>query len=592
VDAEAVARSVARPEDVARAMEVARASITLVRNEGALVPLRAEEPLRLLHLVLSSDVRNPAVQGFPEDELASRRIPAETVSLGPEVSAETSGEIVGRAASFTHVLASCFVRVTAKRGNADMSESHARLLGSLVATGKPVLAVSFGSPYLLRQFPEIPVYIAAYGSAESSQRAAVGALFGEFPLTGKLPVTLPGLYAYGHGLEMPRRAVSLGAASPREAGFREGGLDAADAVVARGVAERAFPGAVLAVGKDGSLAHLRAFGRLHYGPEAEEVRPDTIYDLASLTKIVVTTTAAMILVDEERLDLAQPVSAFVPAFRGGAKDRVTVEQLLTHSSGLDWWSPLYLELKGREEYLRRIEAMDLVYEPGTKSLYSDLGVILLGEVLERVAGEPLDAFAKRRVLDPLAMKDTAYRPGTELRPRIAPTEDDPWRGRLLRGEVHDENAFALGGVAPHAGLFGTAGDLARFAQMLLYGGVFEHQRIVSRKTVERFTRRAGIAGSSRALGFDTPTSGDGARSSTPGAPGYSSAGSLLSEGSFGHTGFTGTSLWIDPTRRLFVILLTNRVHPRRDNDAIRQVRAEVADAVVRALEGPVAGSSR
>jgi CubicO group peptidase (beta-lactamase class C family) len=190
------------------------------------------------------------------------------------------------------------------------------------------------------------------------------------------------------------------------------------------------------------------------------------------------------------------------------------------------------------------------------------------------------------------MKETTYRPGPELLPRIAPTEDDPWRGRVLRGEVHDENAFALGGVAPHAGLFGTAGDLARFAQMLLYGGVFEHQRIVSRETLERFTRRCGVPGSSRALGWDTPTSGDGVRSSTPGAPGYSSAGSLLSEGSFGHTGFTGTSLWIDPARRLFVVLLTNRVHPRRDNDAIRQVRAEVADAVVRALEGPVAGSSR
>jgi CubicO group peptidase (beta-lactamase class C family) len=592
VEAEAVARSVARPEDVAKAMEVARASITLVRNEGGRVPLRAEEPLRLLHLVLSSDVRNPAIQGVPEEELLLRRIPADTVSLGPEVSEETSREIVARAASFTHVLASCFARVTGKRGNADMSESHARLLRTLVATGKPLLVVSFGSPYLLRQFPEVPVYLAAYGSAESSQRAAVGALFGEFPLTGKLPVSLPGLYAYGDGLEIPRRAMSLGTASPAEVGFRPDGLEAADAVVERGVAERAFPGAVLAVGKDGSLVHLRAFGRLDYGPQAEEVRPDTIYDLASLTKVVVTTTTAMILVDEDRLDLDQPVCAFLPGFRGGAKDRVTVDQLLTHSGGIDSWRPLHLELKGYEECLRRIEALDLVYEPGTKSLYSDLGLLLLGEVLERVAGEPLDAFAKRRVLDPLGMKETTYRPGPELLPRIAPTEDDPWRGRVLRGEVHDENAFALGGVAPHAGLFGTAGDLARFAQMLLYGGVFEHQRIVSRETLERFTRRCGVPGSSRALGWDTPTSGDGVRSSTPGAPGYSSAGSLLSEGSFGHTGFTGTSLWIDPARRLFVVLLTNRVHPRRDNDAIRQVRAEVADAVVRALEGPVAGSSR
>src|SRR5262249_24507636 len=157
------------------------------------------------------------------------------------------------------------------------------------------------------------------------------------------------------------------------------------------------------------------------------------------------------------------------------------------------------ELQGKEAFVQRIASLELVYEPGTKSLYSDLGEILLGEVLERVAGEPLEPFARRRVLEPLGMTDTLYRPGPELLPRIAPTEQDPWRGRLLRGEVHDENAFAMGGVAPHAGLFGTAPDLARFAQMMLNGGVYAQQRIVSREVVERFTRRAGIPGSSRAL---------------------------------------------------------------------------------------------
>ncbi|HSB61015.1 MAG TPA: serine hydrolase, partial [Vicinamibacteria bacterium] len=181
---------------------------------------------------------------------------------------------------------------------------------------------------------------------------------------------------------------------------------------------------------------------------------------------------------------------------------------------------------------------------------------------------------------------TGYRPPAALLARIAPTEQDPWRGRLVRGEVHDENAHAMGGVAPHAGLFGTAADLARFAQALLNGGVFEHRRLVSRATVERFTRRAGIAGSTRAIGWDTAADETGARSSVPGAPGYSSAGSLFSARSFGHTGFTGTSMWMDPERRLFVILLTNRVHPTRENGAIRQVRSAVADAVVRALDAP------
>jgi len=177
-------------------------------------------------------------------------------------------------------------------------------------------------------------------------------------------------------------------------------------------------------------------------------------------------------------------------------------------------------------------------------------------------------------------------PPVALLPRIAPTEKDPWRGRVLRGEVHDENAYAMGGIAPHAGLFGTAPDLARFAQMLLNGGVFEHHRVVSRETVERFTRLAGVPASTRAIGWDTAADETGIRSSVPGTPGYSSAGSLFSARSFGHTGFTGTSVWMDPERRLFVVLLTNRVHPTRENNAIRQVRSSVADAVVRALAAP------
>jgi len=573
VDPAAVSRSVGRPEDVERALDIARRSITVVRNEGGVLPLHAEEPLKLLHLVMSSDARNDAIQGIPEDELQDRRVSVKTISLGPEVSEETAARIVAQAREFTHVVASCFVRVAASKGTADMSASHARLLRALRDAGPPLIVVSFGSPYLLRQFPEAPVYVCAYGSAESSQRAAVAALFGEYAVGGKLPVTLPGLYPYGHGLDLPKREMTLRVARAEEAGFRPDGLSAVDAVVARAVAERAFPGGVVAVGKDGALVHLRAYGRFTYDADAPEVRTDTIYDLASLTKVVVTTTVAMILVDEGRLDLGKPVSAFLPRFRGKDKDKVTVLNLLTHSSGLDAVAPLYKDTKGKQAFVERVEAMDLVFPPGSKSVYSDLGLILLGEILERVAGEPLDSFAQKRILDPLGMKDTRYRPGPELLPRIAPTERDPWRGRLLRGEVHDENAFAMGGVAPHAGLFGTAGDLARFAQMMLNGGVLEHHRIVSREVVEQFTRPAGVPDSSRALGWDTPSPN-------------SSAGDRLSPRSFGHTGFTGTSLWIDPERKLFVILLTNRVHPTRENKAITGVRRAVADAVVDALAQP------
>jgi len=343
----------------------------------------------------------------------------------------------------------------------------------------------------------------------------------------------------------------------------------------------AFPGGVLAVGYRGALVHLHPFGRLTYEADAPPVTAGTLYDLASLTKVVATTTMAMILVDEGRLDLDQRVQELVPGFRGPGKEAVTVRHLLTHSSGLPAIVPLYQEVQGWEAFRERIEALDLDYPTGSRSVYSDPGIILLGEILEQAAGQPLEAFVRERIFAPLGMRDTLFQPPAELRPRIAPTEFDPWRGRLIQGEVHDENAFAMGGVAPHAGLFGTAGDLARCAQMLLNGGVLDGQRIVSRETVDLFTRRAGIPGSDRALGWDTK-SAEG-----------SSAGTLFSPRSFGHTGFTGTSIWIDPDRELYVILLTNRVHPTRENNLIREVRPAVADAVVRALTpGPSPASGR
>src|SRR5437667_359879 len=422
-----------------------------VKNDGGVLPLRAEQSLRILHLVLSSDLRSDPsiIQGFPEDELARRAIPTQTVWLGPDISEETAARIVGGAGEFTHVLASSFARVGAFRGTADMPEPQARLMQRLHAAGRPLIVVSYGSPYMLRQFPEVPVYVCSYGWAESSQRAAVSALFGEHAVAGRLPVTLPGLYPYGHGLDLPRREMTLRVARPEDVGFRPDAMAEVDRVADEGLAAKAFPGGVLAVGKDSALVHLRPFGRFSYDDGAPEVKADTIYDVASLTKVVATTTMAMILVDEGKLDVRKPVSSFISGFRGGAKETVTVESLLTHSSGLAAWAPLYKEVHGKEEFLGRVVSMDLAYVPGTKSVYSDLGFFLLGEVLERVAGEPIDAFVTRRVFEPLGMKSTMFCPSRDLVSCIPPTERDAWRGRLVRGEVHDHNAFAVGGVAAH-----------------------------------------------------------------------------------------------------------------------------------------------
>jgi beta-N-acetylhexosaminidase len=576
VDAAALQREVGRPADVARALEIAKKAITVVRDDKRLLPLRAEERLRILHLLMSSDAVNGHIgAGGGEIENALRQRGAEVVSrrLGPDVSPATAARILAEASGYSHVLVSAFVRVTSSKGHAQMDPTHAALLESLAEAGAPLLVVSYGNPYLLSQFPHVPAYLCAYSAEEASQKAAIATLFAEHEVVGRLPVSLPGLYPLGHGISIQRRPLELEAAGPADPRFAE-----ADALIDGYLAKGAFPGGVYLVAQNGKILHQRAFGQQSYGAGATPVAMGTIYDLASLTKVIATTTAAMILVDEERLSLDAKVQDYLPRFQGPGKDQVTVRHLLSHSSGIDWWAALYKEIPESEKnfrkaFLDRVYAMELKSTPGTEMKYSDLGIALLGEILERVSGRPLDAFVKERVFSPLGMKDTGWRPAKSLLPRIAPTEKDGWRGRTVHGEVHDENAFALGGVAPHAGLFGTAGDLARFAQMMLWKGVYANQRIVSRKTVEAFTRPLGLPpGSSRALGWDTKS------------PEGGSAGKLFSAGSFGHTGFTGTSIWIDPQRQLFLILLTNRVHPTRDNIQIREVRPALADAVIRAVD--------
>jgi CubicO group peptidase (beta-lactamase class C family) len=342
-----------------------------------------------------------------------------------------------------------------------------------------------------------------------------------------------------------------------------------DPVVAylRSQVDSAFPGATIAVGYRDSVVLLAAVG--HYGADDKRpVTPETIYDLASLTKVIGLTTAAMMLVDSGKLDLDAPVQRYVPAFQGVNKDRVTIRHLLTHSSGMPAWRPLYAEAKTREEALALIDTTALLKQPGDTFVYSDLGAITLAQAVEAITGQRLNDFLDARLFGPLGMTSTRYLPPESWRNRIAPTEKDTvFRHRLLWGEVHDENAGRLGGVSGHAGLFSTAPDLALFAQWLLHkraeGGV-----------VRRFTQKQNIPpGSSRALGWDTPSE-------------LSSAGTKMGPNAFGHTGFTGTSIWFDPDRGLCIILLTNRVNPTRANTKILQVRRRVADLVNDALTPP------
>ncbi|HEX8816795.1 MAG TPA: serine hydrolase domain-containing protein [Terriglobales bacterium] len=340
--------------------------------------------------------------------------------------------------------------------------------------------------------------------------------------------------------------------------------------------QRAFPAACAAVTFGGQLVCLKSFGLLTYDAESASATPDTIFDLASLTKPIGTTTMAMILYDRGLLDLDLPVTSVVFEFLKDdpRREAVTFRMLLAHSSGLPAYEKLYLETTSKDELLAKAFATPLVADPGSRAEYSDIGFIILGVALERIArqgndGDTLDHFCHREIFGPLGMVRTAFKPPLTWHPRCAPTQDDQsFRLRIIQGEVQDENASVLGGVAGHAGLFASAPDVSLFAETMLAGG----RRIVRPETIALFTRReVSPPGTSRALGWDTPSS-------------PSQSGKYFSAASYGHLGYTGTSLWIDPQRQLSVTLLTNRTWPDCSNQAIKEIRPAFHDAVLEALE--------
>jgi CubicO group peptidase (beta-lactamase class C family) len=353
--------------------------------------------------------------------------------------------------------------------------------------------------------------------------------------------------------------------SPAEVSMSPERLSNISRVMFKAINAGGFPGGAVVVGRNNAVVYSQGFGGLTWGTNAAPVSTDeSIYDLASLTKVVGATTAAMILVDEGKLKLDEKVSTYVPEFSGGMKNEVTVRLLLEHRSGLPAGRELWRHHYTPEQAKAAVLSTKLGFKPGTGYTYSDLGADVLGWVVESAAGERLDKFLAERVWTPLGMKNTGFTPADSLKPRIAPTEQFAPRGHAVRGEVHDENAYTLGGIVGHAGLFSSASDLAIFAQMMLNGGEYAGTRIISDTTVKLFTARAA---GSRALGWEIGNGEHG-------------AGDYFDEHAFGHTGFTGTSLWIDPDRNMFVVLLTNRVYAskaRRPSLVIADVRQDVAD---------------
>jgi beta-N-acetylhexosaminidase len=572
VDIPRLSQKFGLPKFADDAQAIADRGVTLLRNSENLVPLNASRPLRVLLVSLSADPdAYPSATLESEirwrvDSLKSLRADTQFVNV--------STLKLPPADSYDIAIAALFVRVADRKGNVGFPDDQRAFVNLMLANGKPCVVLAFGSPYLILTFPGAKSWIGEFSTNAVSQRAAVRALFGQTAIKGRIPVTVPDTVKRGDGMQVAANPMTLEAA-PQALSNR---LAPAYTLLERAVADGAFPGGVLAVGLDNKLV-VHPFGRFTRDAKAAPVRADTIYDLASLTKPIVTTTCVMILVQQKRLDLDAPLSRLLPEWSTAAQNdpnpawraRVTPRMLLLHDSGLPAHRDFYKNAKGRDGVLALVMAEPLVHEPGKQIEYSDLGFILLGEIVQRLTGESLAEFARKEIFSPLGLKTSLFNPPRALRASIPPTENDlSYRKRLIQGEVHDQNAWAMGGIAGDAGLFSTAGDVAVFAQMILNGGIYAHHRVVSRTTISEFTAHQTVGNSARTLGWDV-------------ALDPAATGRFFSTRAFGHYGFTGTSLWIDPERNLFIILLTNRVNPSVDNIKIRRVRPELHDAIFEAL---------
>ncbi len=360
---------------------------------------------------------------------------------------------------------------------------------------------------------------------------------------------------------------------------------AVDYIISDGIGRGAFPGAQLIIGTDEGILFERCFGNYTYDEFSPAVHEESLYDLASVTKTVATTSAVMKLYDSGLLDLNAPVSKYLPDFGNSEKSDIKVINLLLHNSGLEAFVPFYTMYSKRGEVISHINNIGLSYPVGSKTLYSDLNAILLGEIVEAVSGMTLDEYCSINIFVPLGMRNTCFRPQGKMLDEAVPTEqDDYWRMKLLKGEVHDEAAYLMGGVSGNAGLFSNAKDLYRFMKTMLNEGKFYdfnipgERQLSGKEAVLYFTKRfEGLPYyNTRALGWETKPE----KVSSYRIP----CGEEISEECFGHTGYTGTSVWCDRKRGLIIILLTNRVYPTRNNNLIREIRPDVHNAAVRAFD--------
>ena len=546
------------------ASEIAAKSITLVKNENDILPLKVEENEEIIVIDIY-DHPNDHDESTTTKNLKRSGLKIRSLQVDESDSTSYYESIFQSIPKNAPVILNAFASPSAWKNRIFLPDHQMDFIHLLNQRSDRVLLISFGNPYLIQGLPETPGYICAWKGNQVLQKAMVQTLLGKNHFSGTLPITIPDIAERGDGLQLEQESIQFEASSTspgktiKHVMPYEFDVDISHlkSLLQEAVSDSAWPGGVLIAVKEGNIFLHEAAG-YHTYDKQRSTRKTDIFDLASITKVIATTSAVMKLVEKGQLDLNEKVVAYLPEFKGKQpeyfqqKGETTIKHLLTHTAGLPPFRQYYLMEASSNVRLDSVFNTEPILKLEEDTKYSDVGLITLGKVTEKVSGLTLDKLADSLIFKPIGMNTTFYNPPKEKHHRIVPTEIvDGYRTGLIHGEVHDENAHSLDGVAGHAGLFSTAEDLAVFSQMMLNGGIYGWKRIFKEETIDLFTTRANVvASSSRCLGWDSPS-------------GKASGGVYLRDNSFGHTGYTGTSLWIDSENDMFVILLTNAVHPNR-----------------------------
>lgn len=525
-------------------------SITWLRKTD--FPQRIPRKAKLTVLAVSSEssLENPGKSFF--NQLRRFYPNAERIIIDHRTDTASLGRFADQLNTSDVVITALFSRTRGGNHGHGIALREENMVHSLLEKLTiPIAIASFGSPYIATDFARYPNHLTAYSYSGLMQRAAAHRLAKPSTIAGTAPVQIPFINdSTNTDLQfIPLRGSEVPLAFSTEK---------LDSFITQAITDSVFPSASVVVGTSERILYSNAFGRQTYSAESPRVYSHTMYDVASLTKVMATSLAVMKLVGRNQLSLEATLGDILPEYADGPKGEIQIKHLLTHSAGLLWHKNYFEEIKSKNDMLAAVLAEPLVSKIGEKTKYSDLGFIILMQVVERITGQNFDDYMANSFYAPMGLKKTMFNPTEKA--GIPPTEAVQWRGHLAKGEVHDENAMAMGGVSGHAGLFSSAPDLAALCQMLLRGGEYDGSYYLRKSVIDNFTRRANVDPKSlRAFGFDKPSP-------------RSMAGKYFSDESYGHSGFTGTTIWIDPTQDVFIVLLTNRVYPTRENKKIRKFR--------------------